>query len=130
MICHSPSCNRVCLVVAAAFTQRTVDALRREFTSDAKHEGSDHVSVDSSVAIVTVVGQDLHIAKGIVGRAIDELSRENVGIIASAHGSSQHNVSFVVARKDIKAALVTTHREFQLCSLSVPQDSRSEAHLL
>jgi aspartate kinase len=130
MICHSPSCHRVCLVVATVFTQRMVDALRCEFASETKHEGPDHVSVDSSVAIVTVVGQDLHVAKGIVGRAIDELSRENVGIIASAHGSSHHNVSFVVARQNIKAALVTTHREFQLCSLSAPQDSRSEAHLL
>ena len=130
MVCHSPACNRVCLVVAATFAQRTVEALRREFASDSKHEGMDHVTVDSTVSILTVVGQNLHVVKGIVGRAVDELGRENVNIIATAQGSSDHNVSMVVARKDIKTALVTTHREFQLCILDPPQDRRPEAQLL
>ena len=129
MISHLPSRNHVYLVVATAVAQRTVEALRREFASDSNHEGTEHVGVDSTVAILTVVGQDLHMVKGIVGRALDELGREKVNIIATGQGSSDCNVSFVVARKDIKAALVTTHREFQLDPLRVPQDNRPEAQL-
>jgi aspartate kinase len=127
MSCHSPSCNHVCLAVAAASAQTTVEALRREFARDAKHDGAEHVTVDSTVAILTVVGHNLHLVRGIVGRAVDELSRENVNVIATAHGPMERNASFVVARKDIKTALVTTHREFQLCVLNLPQESRSEA---
>ena len=50
----------------------------------------------------------------VIGRTFDALQRENVNIIAIAQGSSECNVSFVVERKDVKIALVTTHREFQL----------------
>jgi aspartokinase len=37
-----------------------------------------------------------------------------VNIIAIAQGSSESNISFVVARKDMKAALEAAHREFRL----------------
>jgi hypothetical protein len=61
-----------------------------------------------------VVGQKMRGVSGIVGQTIGALRRENVNIIAIAPGSSECNISFVVAQKDMKAALVTTHREFQL----------------
>ena len=130
MVCHSASCNRVCLVVAAAFAQRTMEALRREFAADSKQELLEHVTIDTTVAILTVVGQDLDVVKGVVSRALDELGRENVNIVATGQGASKHNVSFVVSRRDVKAALLTTHREFQLCIVNFPQDNRSEAQVL
>ena len=86
MVAHSPSRDQVCLVVAAALAERTVAALRSEFAADVKHAGVDHVSLDSTVSILTVVGEDQHVISGIIGRALDELARANVDIIASAHG--------------------------------------------
>lgn len=130
MISHSPARNLVRLVVAAGSAQQVAEALRREFGFDRKHGHADHITIDSTAAILTVVGQNLRVIKGIVGRALDELSRESVNIIATGQGSSEHNVSFVVARKDIKTALATAHREFQLCILNLPQDSRSDAQVL
>jgi bifunctional aspartokinase / homoserine dehydrogenase 1 len=130
MISPSSGRNGVRLVVASALAQRTMEALRREFATDLRHEPTEHVSVDSSIAILTVVGQDLQEVRGIVGRALGELNRENVSVIATAQGSSDCNISFVVSRKDVRVALATTHREFQQRTLSLPDDSRSEAQLL
>ena len=130
MICHSPACNHVCLVVAAAAAPQIVDALRREFASEARHGAGHDVTVDSTVAVLTLVGQDLHVARSVVGRAVDELNRENVNILATAQGSSECNVSFVVPRKDVKTALATTHREFQLCLLNVPSECGAEVQAL
>jgi aspartokinase/homoserine dehydrogenase 1 len=130
MISHSLLRNHVCLVVAAACAERTVEALRREFASDLQRGNMDHVTVDSTVAILTVVGQKPDLVKEIVRRALDELSRENVNIIAAEQSSSECKASFVVARKDLKTALVATHREFEPCTVNLPQDSRSEAQLL
>jgi aspartokinase len=53
---------------------------------------------------------------GIAGRTFNALGRENVNIIAIAQGSSEANISFVVAEKDMRAALSATHREFNLGS--------------
>jgi aspartate kinase len=111
---QSSSQNDTCLVVSSLLAKRTVEALRREFARDLAHEKLEHVTVDPTIALVTLVGQNMRGASGIVGRAFGALGRENVNIIAVAQGSSECNISFVVAKEDMKAAVVTTHQEFQL----------------
>ena len=111
LISCSPSRDRICVVVAAAFAQRTAAALRREFAPNLGH--AENVTVDFTVAVLTVVGQNLFELTAIVGRALENLSRKNVTIIATGQGASECNVSFVVPRKDITLALLTTHREIQ-----------------
>lgn len=111
MICHSPSCNRICLVVGAAFAQLSVDALRSEFGADLKDE-SHAVAVDLTVAVITLVGPDPHAMRGIAREILNRLDRENVNIIATGQCPAERNVSIVVARDDIMSASVTSHREF------------------
>ena len=120
LISQSSSQNDICLVVSSAVAKRTVEALRHEFAHDLVHEKVEHITLDSTVAIVTVVGQKVRGMSGIVGRTFGALGRQNVDIIAIAHGSSECNISFVVAKKDIEAALVATHQEFQLGELNSP----------
>jgi len=117
LISQSSAQNDICLVVASSMSKRTVDALRHEFAHDLAHEKAEHIALDSTVAIVTVVGQKVRIP-GTVGRTFGALARQNVDIIASAHGASDCNISFVVSRKDVKAALLATHQEFQLGELN------------
>lgn len=119
----SRSEGRILLVVAATFAQCTVEALHREFASDLPQHGANHVCLDSGIAILTVVGEDLHAAKSIVGRATDKLSGDNVNILATGQGSSECHYSFVVAKNDIHAALLRTHKEFESpVSTEGPQD--------
>src|SRR5580704_14771964 len=114
LISQSSSQNDICLVVSTALAKPTVEALRHEFAQDLAHEKVEHITLDPNVAIVTVVGQNMRGISGIVGRTFSALGREDVNIIAIAQGSSECNISFVVAQKDMRAALVTIHREFQL----------------
>jgi len=114
----SPSQNGIYLVVSSSLAQRTLDALCREFEEDLPQESVSNITIDSTVAIVTLVGQSMRTTVGIIARAYSALGRENVNIIASAQGSSESNISFVVAHEDLKSALVTLHREFQLGTLN------------
>src|SRR5213594_2088122 len=114
LISQSSSQNDICLVVSSSVAKRTVEALRREFAQDLAHEKVEHINLDLTVAMVTVVGQNMRGISGIAGRTFGALGRENVNIIAIAQGSSECNISFVVPQKDMKAALITTHQEFQL----------------
>ena len=118
LISQSSSQNDICLVVSSSVAKRTVEALRREFAQDLAHEKVEHINLDLTVAMVTVVGQNMRGISGIAGRTFGALGRENVNIIAIAQGSSECNISFVVPQKDMKAALMTTHREFQLGALN------------
>jgi bifunctional aspartokinase / homoserine dehydrogenase 1 len=125
LISQSSSQNDICLVVASSAAERTVEALRREFAQDLAHEKVEHVTLDQTVAIVTVVGKNMR-SSGTVGRTLAALGWENVNVVAIAQGSSGSNISLVVAKQDVKAALETTHREFQLGtpeSLALPVKS-------
>jgi aspartate kinase len=112
MVSQSGARENTYMVVAAAFAQRTLEALRREFTSDLRGNRN-RVSVDSAVSILTVVGEDLRAVKGIVERATSGLAREGVQILATGQGSSACHISFVVTRTHLQVALVATHREFE-----------------
>jgi aspartokinase/homoserine dehydrogenase 1 len=113
LISQSSSQNDICLVVLSTVSERTVEALRREFAQDLAHEKVEHITLDPTVAIVTVVGRNMR-GCGTVSRTFAALGRENVNIIAIAQGSSECNISFVVAQPDVKAALDTIHHEFEL----------------
>jgi aspartokinase len=51
---------------------------------------------------------------GMAGRTFSALGREEVNIIAIAQGSSESNISFVVASQHMSKALAAVHREFSL----------------
>lgn len=126
LISHSSSQNDICLVVPSDHAQRTVQALRREFALDLAGEDAEHISLDQNIAIVTVVGQDMRGISGIVGRAFGALGRNRVNIIAIAQGTSDCNLSFVVAHRDVESALASIHREFRLGSRTRTASSRSK----
>jgi bifunctional aspartokinase / homoserine dehydrogenase 1 len=114
LISQSSSQNDICFIVGSADAKRTSEALRKEFAQDVKHEKVEHITVNPNIAIVAAVGENMRGVPGIAGRTFGCLGRENINIIAIAQGSSETNISFVVDEKDMKAALVATHREFGL----------------
>ncbi len=110
----SSSKNAVCIVVSSKLAELTVEALRREFAPDLARETVKHITLNPSVAIVTLVGRNLRNAGDIVNRLTAALGRDSLKVFGLAQPSSGGHISFVVAQQDIMAALVTTHRELQL----------------
>jgi bifunctional aspartokinase / homoserine dehydrogenase 1 len=120
LISQSSSQNDICFIVASSDAKRTVAALRVEFSQDLAHHNVEHITLDTDIAIVAVVGENMRGIPGVAGRTFSALGREGVNIIAIAQGSSESNISFVVERKSMKAALAATHREFGLAA-STPE---------
>jgi len=118
LISQSSSENEICLVVPSSMANVTVEELRREFTQDLAYEKVEHIAVDATVAIVTVVGQKIRGMSGVVGRTFCALGRANVDTIATAHGASDCKFSFVVSKKDMQTALAAIHQEFRLGTLA------------
>ena len=114
LISQSSSQNDICFIVASADAKRTVEALREQFSQDLAHHNVEHITLDHEIAIVAVVGENMRGIPGVAGRTFSALGRDSVNIIAIAQGSSESNISFVVERKSMKAALAATHREFGL----------------
>jgi bifunctional aspartokinase / homoserine dehydrogenase 1 len=125
LVSQSSSENEICLVVPSSTAKLTVEELRREFAQDLAFEKVEHIAVDSTVAVVTVVGQKMRGMSGVVGRTFCALARANVDTVATAHGASDCKFSFVVAKKDMHSALTSIHREFQLGTLSSDAAAKS-----
>jgi bifunctional aspartokinase / homoserine dehydrogenase 1 len=125
LISQSSSQNDICFIVAASDAKKTVEALRKQFAQDVAHEKVEHITIDPNIAIVAVVGENMHGTPGVAGRTFSALGREGVNIIAIAQGSSEFNISFVVQEKHVKTALVALHREFGLGAQAAAELSES-----
>ena len=114
LISQSSSENDICLIVDSADAASTLKALRDAFATDLKHHDVEHISVNSEIAIVAIVGDKMRGTPGISGRTFSALGRGAINIIAIAQGSSEYNVSFVVESRAMRDAVVAVHDEFQL----------------
>jgi aspartokinase len=114
LISQASSQSDICLVVAAPAAPLTLQALREEFAPDLGHDDVEHITLDPTVAMLTVVGLNMRGKSRIVERTFAALGRGNVDVIAIAQGSSECNLSVVVPKDDMQMALVTTHQEFNL----------------
>jgi aspartate kinase len=72
--------------------------------------GIAEVSVEKDLAIVCVVGDNIHGTPGIAARIFQSLGDINVRMISQ--GASQLNMSFVVSGSDMKPAMQALHEEF------------------
>jgi bifunctional aspartokinase / homoserine dehydrogenase 1 len=114
LISQSSSQNDICFIVSSTDAKRTVEALRQQFAQDLAHHKVEHITLDPNIAIVAVVGENMRGTVGVAGRTFSALGREDVNIIAIAQGSSESNISFVVASQHMSKALAAVHREFSL----------------
>jgi aspartokinase len=105
--------SEVCIVVSSSAAELTVEALRREFAQDLAHDSVRDITVNPSVAIVTIVGGEMFGEAGLAARTLSALHRANLRVFGSAPGSHS-SFAFVVAPCDLNAAVVTAHRELQL----------------
>jgi bifunctional aspartokinase / homoserine dehydrogenase 1 len=114
LLSQSSSPDGLSFVVPSSLAETTVDALKREFAKELPEGNGENIAIHRELSIVTVVGENMRGTSGIIGRMLGALHRENIKIIATTHGSSECNLSFVVAQEDMKAALVIAHRELEL----------------
>jgi aspartate kinase len=124
MISQASSQNDICFIVKSNEAERTVEALRRTFASDLAHHQVEHITVDPEIAIVAVVGERMRGTPGIAGRLFSALGRRGVNIIAIAQGSSEYNVSFVIAAPAMCDAMTAVHHEFNLHQKASRFDTR------
>jgi aspartate kinase len=113
-VSQSSSQNDICFVIPSADERRTVEALRDAFAPEIAEQTVEHVSSNSGIAIVAVVGENMHGIPGVAGRTFSALGREGINIIAIAQGSSEYNISLVVEAEAMQHAMLTLHREFRL----------------
>jgi aspartate kinase len=114
MISQASSENNICFVVNASDAPRIVRALKAAFEYDVSLGHIDEITSTESVAIVAAVGEGMKGTAGIAAKVFGALGQAGVNVIAISQGSSERNISLLVAERDATESVRAIHRAFQL----------------
>ena len=68
--------------------------------------------IETGLSIIALVGEHMKSHPGVSGKMFGVLGRNGVNVRAIAQGSSERNISAVIATADVKKALNVLHEEF------------------
>jgi aspartate kinase len=113
MISQASSENNICFVISTAEAPRVVKALRAALDIDLARGHIEEIS-NQPVAVVAAVGDRMRGTPGIAGTVFGALGAEGINVTAISQGSSERNISRVVAEADAAKAVRALHKAFKL----------------
>lgn len=112
LITQASSEHSICVAVKDDEAKAAKEALNEAFEVEIQNKKIKPVTVEENVAIVALVGDRMKSHHGLSGKMFSALGNNNINIRAIAQGSSERNISAVIAKKDVKKALNTLHEQF------------------
>jgi aspartokinase/homoserine dehydrogenase 1 len=126
LITQSSSEQSICFSVPEASARRACQRLTEVFREEIGRHEIDGVTSVGGLATLAVVGIGMAGHPGIAARVFGALSSAAVNIVAIAQGSSELNISFVVAARDATVAQRAIHDAFQLAKIGGGAAARSQ----
>ncbi|HTM92737.1 MAG TPA: bifunctional aspartate kinase/homoserine dehydrogenase I [Flavisolibacter sp.] len=112
LITQASSEHSICVGVNEHFVAKAKEAIDKAFAFEIEKGAVNPLSIETDLSIVALVGDKMKSHPGISGRMFSALGRNGVNVRAIAQGSSERNISAVIATSDIKKALNVLHEEF------------------
>ena len=112
LITQSSSEHSLTIGISAADRFRAEAALHEEFDADMALGRLEPLEVEADLSIIALVGGGMKAASGVSGKAFAALGAAGVNIRAIAQGSTERNISIVVASEDVARGLRAVHRAF------------------
>lgn len=112
LITQSSSEYSMCVAIKEEDKEKAVEAVHSAFATEFANGTLAPIKVETSLAMIALVGESMVNLPGISGRMFSVLGRNGINIRAIAQGSSERNISAVIARSDLKKALNALHEQF------------------
>lgn len=112
LITQSSSEHSICVAVLSAEAAKAKAACDAAFETEIQQGRVDPLIVEADHAIVALVGDKMKSHPGISGQMFSALGKNGINIRAIAQGSSERNISTVIAAADVKKALNVLHESF------------------
>ncbi len=103
--------------VPAEEADRAVRAVSKALALEIQSGLVDGVFVRADMAVMAVVGDGMAGTPGISARVFSALAAGGINVVAIAQGSSERNISFVVASRSAAEAARRVHAAFQLSKI-------------
>jgi bifunctional aspartokinase / homoserine dehydrogenase 1 len=118
LISQASSEHSICFSVPEALAVQARDSLVEEFREEISHREIDGVEVSPGMATVAVVGLGMHGTPGVAAGVFSALAAGDLNVVAIAQGSSELNISVVVAAADAAEAQRRIHAAFRLSRIA------------
>ena len=112
MISQASSEHSICVVIRSQESASALHGLRTELEYELRTGAIQDIAVLDDLEIVAIIGANMRGRPGVSGKLFKTLGDEGVNILAIAQGSSEMNISFVIAREDHARSLQSIHRAF------------------
>jgi len=112
LITQASSEHSICVGVDEVLAEKAKAIIDQAFAFEIERGKVNPLVIETGLSIVALVGDKMKSHPGISGRMFSTLGRNGVNVRAIAQGSSERNISAVIATEDIKKALNVLHEEF------------------
>ncbi len=112
LITQSSSEHSICVAIDTANAVLAKQAVDTAFAYEIETKKVEPLFVENDLAIVAVVGDNMKSHTGIAGRMFSAMGKNGVNIRAIAQGSSERNISSVIALSDVNKAVNVLHEAF------------------
>ena len=112
LITQSSSEHSICVGIEELNAEKAKEVVDKAFAYEIEIKKVEPLIVEKKLAIVALVGDNMKNHPGISGKMFGVLGRNGINIRAIAQGSSERNISAVIATHDVKKAINVLHEEF------------------
>lgn len=114
MVSQASSENSTSIGVRDEDAAAAIEVLDNEFAKEIEEGAMFPMHVESGLATVAIVGENMKHTPGIAGKLFGTLGRSGISVIACAQGASETNISFVVHGDYLRKSLNVIHDSFFL----------------
>jgi len=117
LITQASSEHSICFAVSPEESGPARETLEEEFSLEIHNKKIDKISIEPKVSIVAIIGENMRKTAGISGKMFEALGKNGINVVAMAQGSSELNISVVIAEENLSKALNSLHEAFFLSDL-------------
>ncbi len=112
LITQSSSEHSICVGVNVQDTHMAKIAVDAEFEQEINTQVVDPLIIEKDLSIIALVGEQMRNHPGVSGKMFGVLGRNGINVRAIAQGSSEKNITAVIASQDVRKAINVLHEEF------------------
>ena len=112
LITQSSSEHSICVAINIADAHKARSVVDEAFETEIASGKLEPLKVETGLSIIALVGDKMKSHPGISGRMFGSLGRNGINVRAIAQGSSERNISAVIAAADVKKGVNVLHEIF------------------
>ena len=112
LISQASSEHSICFSIDPKNAQKAREVLEKEFSHEIALGYIDGISIEKNLSIIAIVGEGMKKSTGVSGKLFSVLGKNGINVVATAQGSSELNISVVIAKSDLSKALNSIHGVF------------------